>query len=71
MTQTKWPAIGFRRNRARREWNLLIRRPFYMNLRLGRSQNALWIGRTRDRYVTIFNRLGRHHTESDDPVEEG
>lgn len=28
----------------RREWNLLIRRPFYLNLRLGGTQNALWVG---------------------------
>lgn len=39
---------------SRREWNLLIRRPFYLNLRLGGTQNALWIGR---RFRAVFNRF--------------
>jgi hypothetical protein len=44
--------------RERKEWNLLVRSPFYMNLRLGATQNALWVGRDLGRTgwtKTVFN----------------
>lgn len=44
--------------RERKEWNLLVRSPFYMNLRLGFTQNALWIGRDLGKTgwtKTVFN----------------
>lgn len=56
------PAVESTWDRSRREWNLLIRRPFYTNLRLGATQNALWVGSSFDgerggRFVNIFNRF--------------
>jgi hypothetical protein len=59
---TKTPAIESTYDHSRREWNLLIRRPFYMNLRLGRTQNALWVGRGFDGCPSgttheVFNRF--------------
>lgn len=51
------PAIESRYDRSRQEWNLLIRRPFYMNLRLGRTQNALWFGRSTGAFFQAFNRF--------------
>lgn len=47
-TGCKWPAAESSYDRSRREWNLLIRRPVYVNLRLGLTQNALWVGRGYD-----------------------
>lgn len=38
----------------RGELNVLIRRPFYLNLRLGRTQNALWFARVQ-RFVLDGN----------------
>lgn len=49
---TIYPAIETRYSPDRREWNLLIRRPFYMNLRLGFTQNALWFGKNT---TQVFN----------------
>lgn len=50
----EWPAVESRWSPNRKEWNLLIRRPFYFNLRLGLTQNALWIGKNTR---VIFNRF--------------
>lgn len=47
-------AVETRWNKTRKEWNFLVRRPFYMNLRLGATQNALWVG---EGPRTIFNRF--------------
>lgn len=50
------PAMETRWSAVRREWNLLIRRPFYLNLRLGVKQNALWVGRSNwGAFHTVFN----------------
>lgn len=49
-----WPAVESTFGRGRKEWNLLIRRPFYLCLRLGSVQNALWIGKEPK---TVFNRF--------------
>ena len=46
-------------DRNRHELNVVIHWPFYANLRLGRTQNALWIGHasTLGRRGPVFNRF--------------
>lgn len=60
MTTEKIRAFEWTLDRSRKELNVLVRRPFYTNLRLGLTQNALWVGRGFDRpgggdFTTIFN----------------
>ncbi len=57
-----YPAIEHSYNKRRHEFELLIRRPFYMDLRLGLTQCALWVGKGYDctptgRFHTVFNFL--------------
>lgn len=42
-------AVEFTYDDNRDEFNLIVRRPFWLNLRVGGTQNALWFGRRIDR----------------------
>lgn len=41
--------------RDRRDVDLVVRWPFFLNLRLGLTQNALWFGRMHGPVHTAFN----------------
>ncbi len=57
---TRRAAVASTYCRERHEWNLILRAPFWLNLRVGRTQNALWFGRRDAATIhTVFNRLAR------------
>ncbi len=56
----RWPAVKahLSRNPVAWEFELLVRWPFYLALRMGTVQQALWFGRGRgNRFHALFNRI--------------